>query len=380
MRVYGWVLAALLLAACGDEDAAATGPQDMGRADMAADLGVMDQGTDQGADLGADQGVSPDDMAEAPDLAEDASPDLPPAPDMSGPPAPYVGAGDVYTRGALMVARREVTAGTNGLPVNALVVAPQQAGGYPVVVFQHGFLLSVLYYTELFEHIASHGFVVVAPQMYAADGNPIGKPSTTEEAEDAAAVRLWAVEHVDAAIGYEPRVESLGLIGHSRGGKVIWRQLKATPAAADAVVGVDPVDGTGGPLGGDTRVISGAFTYGAPTLVIGAGLGSQPLNAFAPACAPTNDNHVQFYAAAPAPAWHATVTDYGHLDMLNDSTAGCGFTCSSCKSGETRAPMRTTTGGLIVAFLRASLQGDASAYGLLTQPRSAPASFAHESK
>ena len=96
MKVYGWVLAALLIAACGDEEAAPAGPQDMGRADMAADLGVADQGADQGADLGADQGVSPDDMAETPDLAEDASPDLPPAPDMSGPPAPYVGAGDVF--------------------------------------------------------------------------------------------------------------------------------------------------------------------------------------------------------------------------------------------------------------------------------------------
>jgi chlorophyllase len=365
-----WVWMVALLVACGDED---KGSAPVTRADMGADM-VATQDMPIAADMAQpDQAAPPDmdasDMMEAPDQ---------PAEDQGGPQAPYVGSGDVYQPGALDVRVATLAEGMSGAPVATQVFAPQAPGGYPLVVFQHGFLLSPARYSALLEHIASHGFVVVAPQMYAADGNPIGKPSTTEEAALAATVRTWAVQSVGGVIGYTPRVEALALVGHSRGGKVVWRELVALPTAAQAVVGIDPVDGEGGPLGGDTRVVDGAFTYTIPSLVIGSGLGTQPLNAFAPACAPMGDNHVQFYGAAPAPAWHATVTDYGHLDMLNDDTSGCGLTCSSCKAGETKAPMRRTSAGLTVAFLRAALQGDMSAYTLLSEPQRAPASFAQE--
>lgn len=391
MAMYRWLCCVMVvcLSACGEDDAAATKPAaDMAQADMSAPdqpATDMPDAPDQGApDQGAPDQDAPDQGAldmepdqSAPDMD---APDLPPA-DMGGPPAVYVGAGDVYQPGPLAVRRRAVAARMNAAPAAMEIWAPEQPGGYPLVVFQHGFLLAnVTYYDALLSHVASHGFVVVAPRMYAADGNPIGKPSTTDEAMLAADVRRWAAQQAGAVVGYTIRPELLALAGHSRGGKVNARQLVAEPTAADAVIGIDPVDGTGGPFGGDSRVVSGAFTYQAPSLIIGSGLGAEPLNNFAPACAPTGDNHVQFYNAAPAPAWHATVTDYGHLDMLNDNTQGCGIPCSSCKAGETRAPMRRTTAGLMVAFLRAELQGDASARGLLTQPRSAPASFAHEAK
>jgi chlorophyllase len=386
------------LSACGEDDASATKPAaDMAQADMsspdqpaadmtdAPDQDAPDQDVpDQGApDMAPDQGdLDMDALDMAPDQGDldmDA-PDMAPA-DMGGQPTLYVGTGDVYRPGPLAVRRRAVAARMSGAPAAMEVWAPEQPGGYPLVIFQHGFLLAnVTYYDALLSHVASHGFVVVAPRMYAADGNPIGKPSTTEEAMLAADVRRWAAQQAGAVVGYTIRPELLALVGHSRGGKVNARQLVAEPTAADAVIGIDPVDGTGGPLGGDTRVISGAFTYQAPTLIIGTGLGPEALGLFAPACAPAGDNHVQFYNAAPAPAWHATVTDYGHLDMLNDNTQGCGIPCSSCKAGESRAPMRLTTAGLMVAFLRAELQGDTSASALLTQPRNAPASFTHEAK
>nr|BAC83397.1 hypothetical protein [Oryza sativa Japonica Group] len=45
-----------------------------------------------------------------------------------------------------------------------LVAAPCDADEYQVVVFLHGYLASNSFESQLFEHVASHGFVVVGPR------------------------------------------------------------------------------------------------------------------------------------------------------------------------------------------------------------------------
>lgn len=50
-------------------------------------------------------------------------------------------------------------------PKPVLIVSPTVAGVYPVAVFLHGFMLQNQYYTQILKHIASHGFIVVAPQV-----------------------------------------------------------------------------------------------------------------------------------------------------------------------------------------------------------------------
>lgn len=58
------------------------------------------------------------------------------------------------------------TAPAGGAPPKPLLVAtPCDAGVYPVVVFLHGYLAYNSFYSQLFEHVASHGFVVVGPQV-----------------------------------------------------------------------------------------------------------------------------------------------------------------------------------------------------------------------
>ncbi|MFO0972822.1 MAG: hypothetical protein U1A27_05190 [Phycisphaerae bacterium] len=49
-------------------------------------------------------------------------------------------------------------------------------------------------------------------------------------------------------------------------------------------------------------------------------------------------------------------------------------------SGAGRAAMRQLTAGLLVAFFRAALGGDAASYALLSQPELAPATITTESK
>eukprot|EP00897_Mesotaenium_endlicherianum_P010769 jgi/Mesen1/9720/ME000693S09269 len=52
-----------------------------------------------------------------------------------------------------------------GPPKPLLVAVPKGAGLVPVVQLQHGFSLQNSYYSQLISHVASHGFIVVAPQL-----------------------------------------------------------------------------------------------------------------------------------------------------------------------------------------------------------------------
>jgi len=131
---------------------------------------------------------------------------------------------------------------------------------------------------------------------------------------------------------------------------------------------VDPVDGTGGPLGRQPRVIQGPFGFTVPALVIGTGLGGD--------CAPEGDNHVQFYEACNSPAWHVVAVDQGHADMLDEGSPGAWL----CPGGPDRAGTRRLTAGLLVAFFRAGLQGDAAAYAVLTDPVAAPITITAEAR
>lgn len=50
-------------------------------------------------------------------------------------------------------------------PKPLLVASPVEDGEYPVVVFLHGYLLYNSFYSQLLNHVASHGFIVVGPQV-----------------------------------------------------------------------------------------------------------------------------------------------------------------------------------------------------------------------
>lgn len=52
----------------------------------------------------------------------------------------------------------------NPPPKPLLVAMPSDAGEYPLLVLLHGYFLLNSFYSQLIQHIASHGFIVVAPQ------------------------------------------------------------------------------------------------------------------------------------------------------------------------------------------------------------------------
>uniref|UniRef100_A0A453NH67 Uncharacterized protein n=1 Tax=Aegilops tauschii subsp. strangulata TaxID=200361 RepID=A0A453NH67_AEGTS len=53
-------------------------------------------------------------------------------------------------------------------PIPVLIVAPKDAGTYPVAMLLHGFFLHNHFYEHLLRHVASHGFIIVAPQCSSA--------------------------------------------------------------------------------------------------------------------------------------------------------------------------------------------------------------------
>lgn len=284
----------------------------------------------------------------------------------SAPPTtsqPFVGKGDPYVPGDLAVRTTDVKPCDNGAPMALRIHAPEVPGDYAVVLFQHGFMSRNSAYDEMLTQVSSHGFVVVAPQMYEPGLGPLlGIPTAAAEAEWAGQIITWLPGNLDRITGVHARTDRLGISGHSRGGKVAWLVASSDPTRFRGIAGVDPVDGTGGPLGNQPRVVQGQFEFDLPSLVIGTEMGGS--------CAPLGDNHVQFYEASRSPAWHIVALGQGHGDMLDEEEASAA--AMLCASGTNRAGMRRLTAGLLVSFFRAALQGDADAYGYLSGGQDTP--------
>ena len=105
----------------------------------------------------------------------------------------YVSPGTFYEFGELsveVVSIPDITA-----PVELDIYTPSDAARYPVIVFQHGFGGSIKAYETISNHLASHGFVVVLPQMYGPGFQ--GAPTTEEEATLGLEVLSWIETNIN---------------------------------------------------------------------------------------------------------------------------------------------------------------------------------------
>ncbi|XP_078430942.1 chlorophyllase-2-like isoform X2 [Wolffia australiana] len=196
-------------------------------------------------------------------------------------------------------------------PKPLLVASPTDEGEFPLLLFLHGYLLYNSFYTQLISHVASHGFIVVAPQV---------------------------------AFGLV-----LGLV-------------KKPKLKFSAVIGIDPVDGMDKANQTPPLVLTyvpRSLQTNAAAMVIGSGLGEQRKGVFPP-CAPAGVNHKDFAAECPPPSIYLVAGEFGHFDMLDDVTPGLRgkATYCLCKSGGKREPLRRFVAGAVVAFLKAFLLGD----------------------
>ncbi|KAL8537194.1 hypothetical protein ACS0TY_012390 [Phlomoides rotata] len=111
------------------------------------------------------------------------------------------------------------TSHTTKPPVELVIVTPLQKGTYPLLLFCHGFMLSNTWYTTLLQHIASHGYIVIAPKFYG-----IIPTSIPKEVKGAARVVEWLPTGLPLVLpeNVTGDADNLALSGHSRGGKTAF--------------------------------------------------------------------------------------------------------------------------------------------------------------
>ncbi|KAL6008082.1 hypothetical protein ACLOJK_033588 [Asimina triloba] len=247
----------------------------------------------------------------------------------------------------------------SGLPCEMFIANPIEEGEYSVVVLFHGFLLTTSCYCEVMKHVASHGYIVVAPQL-----------SLHNEIDDGCTVLNWLSKGLQSLLSDYPNVTAnttkVALSGHSRGGKTAFYVAlgKKLPIKVDVpikvLIGIDPVAGLVG-IQFPPKVLTykpGSFDLqGRPVLVIGTGLGPKLKGGILPACAPVGLNHQEFYNECQPPCFHLVATDYGHMDMLDDPSGMMQkMEYCMCVSGtKDKEAMRRFVGGMMVAFLQAYL-------------------------
>ncbi|XP_058106107.1 chlorophyllase-1-like [Magnolia sinica] len=270
-------------------------------------------------------------------------------------------------------------------PKPLLISTPTEAGEYPVVVFFHGFCLTNSCYSAILQHVASHGYIAVAPQLYSFTDDLISNLfSANEEIESAFAVLNWLSQGLQSSLpnNVQANLPKLAIAGHSRGGRAafyIALHNGQTSVKFSLLMGIDPVAGGSK----ENQLKPPILTYkpssfdigGIPVLVVGSGLGEQQKNFLFPACAPKDVNHKEFYNECQAPRFHMVATEYGHMDMLDDKipTLVAKLASCACKNGKEKEPMRKFVGGIMVAFLEAYLKderGDLEA--IIADPSIAP--------
>jgi pimeloyl-ACP methyl ester carboxylesterase len=367
LRFMGMASVLALLAACGDGGEEPDAATDPGRD---AGPGVDgDAATPPGADAGDDGddgGVDPGADAAAP--TDDGGAVAGALPDAAGP----------WT---VTTAEGSVTRASRTTPVVGYV--PDGAGPYPLVVFAPGFQLESRRYEPLCERLASHGFVVVRADPDAGSPFVPGSTNHVEMRDDLIAVIDWATG--DAPFAGSVDASRIGATGHSLGGKLAT-MVAAQDERVGALLGIDPVDGGGGPLGGSEAtpdiVPSESSSITAPVGFIGETTNAEASGGFfAMACAPADQNFQQFYEGTAAARWAAEweVADADHMDFVWDKS-GC-TTCGACQPEGTadEDAVRAATATVTVAFFRRHLAGEAAMDPYLTGDR-VPAGWSTRSR
>ncbi|KAJ6826864.1 chlorophyllase-2, chloroplastic [Iris pallida] len=259
-------------------------------------------------------------------------------------------------------------------PVDITVASPLEKGLYPLLMFLHGYMLSKDDYRKLLQHIASHGYIVVAPQ------SNVLFPCSQADITGAAATTNWLPTGLQYILpkGVKADLEKLALSGHSRGGHAAFALALGhaeTDLKFSALLGIDPVAGPGPETQIPPKILTNqpsSFALDMPVLVVGSGLGEKKRLPIFPACAPEGVNHAEFYYECKTPCYYFVVSDYGHMDMLDDDAAFL-MKCL-CAKGTDRDLMRRSIGGLVVAFLKACLEDDKDdLQAILGDPDIAPA-------
>lgn len=280
----------------------------------------------------------------------------------------------VFERGNLKV--RDFKVERSAERKEVLIVSPTEEGKYPVFVFIHGCCVSNTAYSQLLQHIASHGFIAVAP------GDPLVSSLLcccgNQEQKSDANVLEWLPDGLPTVLPDKVIADTtkIAVGGHSRGGKIAFAlAISNVNLKISAVFGVDPVAGSSTNNRPDPKIFSyipRCLDLNVPVAIIGTGLGSQA-KCLIPPFAPHGVNHAEFFNESKPPIYYFLAKDYGHGDIL-DNGIEYWFTKLLTKHGKgSKMLMIKACGGIIVSFLNAKLKGEDGDLNIIgEQPNIAP--------
>lgn len=277
-----------------------------------------------------------------------------------------VSEGDLGLAGPFEVVENPAGVVLGGESVALKIFLPGAEGSYPVVIFHHGFQLGVELYASYGQHLASHGFVVVMPQMPGGfDG-----PNHRELGEYMLEIISWTQANVQVPGGaFLGRGDGgkIALAGHSLGGKIsmLAAALDERPLG---VFAIDPVDAAGGPF----EVSEEEYPSVTPelmdrvmarTVLVGELLNGTCEGNGCQSCAPLEDNFQQYYEHATGPALEIEVLGASHMSFLDNPE--CGIFCLLCPSGtDDPAQTRFLTQRYMTAFFKQILEGEETGFVL----------------
>jgi dienelactone hydrolase len=237
--------------------------------------------------------------------------------------------------------------------------AGDPVAGFPLILWNHGFMLWGELYRSYGEQLASHGFVVALPSY------PMSFTSANHTA--LAGDARFVIDHCLALDAQPGGVLSglidetrLGASGHSFGGKLSLLVASIDPRI-QAVAVLDPVDG-GGPAPDDPILFPSVAPermpgIRAPLLFLGAELGG--VSWFLIPCAPIAENYQRFYEAANPPAIEVTQIGAGHGQYTDP---GAEAMMAACAPGTASTEwVRVSSAGYLTGFFLGHLKEDAAA-------------------
>ena len=196
------------------------------------------------------------------------------------------------------------------------------AAPFPLVVVSHGFSGTRATVRQYGERLATWGYIAIVPQLPYTNPFAILKLSHLESAKDILFLLNTACcEHEQDGSDFFDLVDRarLATVGHSLGGK-----LSTLAAVFDggprAVVGLDPVDGSG-PIdfGDDNPDFPDVAPDNAPNLLVPTlylGGSESGIEVFGQACAPTEENYHEFWTYSPPPSQEITFLGADHTDFI----------------------------------------------------------------
>ncbi|KAF5820556.1 putative chlorophyllase [Helianthus annuus] len=252
------------------------------------------------------------------------------------------------------------------------IVYPTEKGTYPVILFLHGFSIPNTSYSSLFEFIASHGYIIVAPgQTLFGLFKGLFVASAIGDVDDAALTSNWINKNQGENLQRElpsdvsPDLENVALAGHSKGGKAAFALALGhayTSLKFKALIGLDPVEGPNTANRIEPKILNYIpqnFNIPLPIALIGTGLGDDGRCGFFPPAAPWGCNHPFFFNECKPPVCYFVAKDFGHMDMVDDWLAWLSGMFVSKTGKGSYADMRRACGGIFVAFLKTYMFDDA---------------------